>query len=65
MITVMVAELLTFAYTIWFLVSECKQFKKEGKKYFKVETGKFLVYWLCRYYLFFAHEFNGNIMFVF
>lgn len=36
MITVMVAELLTFLYVFYFMYCEIKEFKKLGKKYFKV-----------------------------
>lgn len=37
MITVMVSELLTFVYVIWFIYKEVKTFKAIGyKKYFKV-----------------------------
>lgn len=36
MITVMVSEILTFLFVIFFIYKECKSFKALGKKYFKV-----------------------------
>ena len=43
MITVMVSEILTFLYIVYFIYTEAKSFKALGKKYFKV--------WICGIWL--------------
>ena len=43
MITVMVSEILTFLYIVYFIYTEAKSFKALGKKYFKV--------WICGWYM--------------
>ena len=45
MITVMVSEILTFLYIVYFIYTEAKSFKALGKKYFKVKIYGIYLIW--------------------